>query len=415
MRRPSAGPYSRGVAPAPRGMVPLVVAALLLASVGSLAAPSAVRAAWANDSFSTADEDLMVQLVNQARANAGLAPVSVSAAVHDVAQWRSKDQIDRDYFSHSIPPEGYKVDYYMKQRGIAFSWWGETISKNTYSDSTSTQSAFNWWMGSDPHRAIILEPRATHIGVGAYKGTYQSYANTHLYTMVVIQGSAAADTTPPTVAAPKSRLYQVSVLGGSTVPVRTTWSASDASGIASYLVQRQVNGGSWATVSLSSATAKSIAQSLTLGYTYRYRVRASDTRGNVSAFAYGPTFKPLKTEQSSSSVTYGGSWSTVSASYVSGGSLKYASAAGRSASFTFTGSSVGWVGYRGPNRGSAKVYVDGVLFKTVSLYSSSYLAKPVVYSVKWGGNGTHTIKIVVVGTAGHPRVDLDAFVRLVDL
>ena len=413
MRRPPAGPYSRAVAGVSRGIVPLLALALLLASLSSLAAPGAVRAAWASGSFSTADEDLMVQLVNQARADAGLGPVAVSTAVRDTARWRSKDMIDRDFFSHAIPPEGYKVDYYMKQRGIAFSWWGETISKNTYSDSTSTQSAFNWFMGSSSHRAIILEPRPTHIGVGAYKGTYQSYANTHMYTMVFIQ-APTSDTTPPTVTAPTSRLYQVSILGSSTTPVRTTWSGSDSSGVGSYLLQRQVNGGSWTTVSLSSATAKSIAQSLTLGDAYRYRVRATDTRGNVSAFAYGPTFKALKTEQSSSSVTYGGAWSNVTTNSASGGSLRYATAAGAWASFTFTGSSVGWVAYKGPSRGSATVYVDGTLFATVNLYSSTNLAKPVVYSVKWGGNGTHTIKIVVVGTAGHPRVDVDALVRLTD-
>jgi len=188
------------------------MAALLFTSLGSLAAPTAVRAAWASDSFSTADEDLMVQLINQARLAAGVAPLAVDTKVHDVARSRSKDMIDRDFFSHSIPPEGYAVDYYMKQQGISFSWWGETIGKNTYPESTATQAMFDWFMGSSAHRAILLEPRATHIGVGAYKGTYEdalgSHANTHMYTMVFIQapgGSGGGTPTSQPTAAPTSQ------------------------------------------------------------------------------------------------------------------------------------------------------------------------------------------------------------------
>ena len=197
--------YSRPVAGVPRTLAPLVVTALVLTALGSLAAPTAVRAAWASDAFSTVDENLMVQLVNQARANAGKAPVAVSTAVHDVAEWRSKDMIDRGFFDHYIPPEGYRVDYYMQQRGISFSWWGETIGKNTYADGAATQAMFDWFMGSPSHQAIILDSRATHIGVGAYKGTYQGVPETHMYTMVFIQapgGGGGATPAPQPTATP---------------------------------------------------------------------------------------------------------------------------------------------------------------------------------------------------------------------
>jgi hypothetical protein len=50
---------------------------------------------------------------------------------------------------------------------------------------------------------------------------------------------------------------------------------------------------------------------------------------------------------------------------------------------------------------------------TVSLYSASFSPRQVVYSVAWGSNGTHRIGILVLGTAGHPRIDVDAFIRLV--
>ncbi len=111
-------------------------------------------------------------------------------------------------------------------------------------------------------------------------------------------------------------------------------------------------------------------------------------------------------------MTYSGTWTGASNTYASDDSLNYATVNGATASYTFTGSSVSWVAYRGPNRGSAAVYVDGVQTATVNLYSGTYYAKQVVFAASWGSNGTHTIKVVCLGMSGHPRVDVDAFLSL---
>ncbi len=39
-------------------------------------------------------------MTNRARASAGLKALKVDSTLHSVARWRSKDMIDRDYFSH---------------------------------------------------------------------------------------------------------------------------------------------------------------------------------------------------------------------------------------------------------------------------------------------------------------------------
>ncbi len=363
------------MARAPRSVSALVVVALVCASVATLGTPRPV-AAWSSDTFSTTDEDLLVQLTNQARVSAGRAPLRVNSALHSLAESRSKDMVDRDYFSHNIPPDGHLVFSDMTALGITYSWAAENIGWNTYSDSTATQAMFDWFKGSSAHWANMMDSRATDIGVGAYKGTLMGYANAHVYTMLFTQATTT-DTTPPTVKAPVTRLYATSTLGSTTAPLRTYWSASDASGVASYTLQRSVNAGSWTGVSLGSATATSIIQSLTIGTTYRYRVRASDTHGNVSAYSYSPTYQPLKTEQNGTGVTWGGTWTTTALSTASGGSLRYSSAAGAWASFTFTGSSIAWVSYKGPGRGSAKVYLDGVYYATLSLWASTYSAQHV--------------------------------------
>ena len=112
-------------------------------------------------------------------------------------------------------------------------------------------------------------------------------------TLVVTDGIA------PVAAAPASKQYAISTLGATSHPIKTAWSATDYKGVAGYTVQRRVGSGSWTTVDLSSSMSASMAQSLTLGSSYQYRVRAADANGNVSAWAYGPTFTGSRTQQSS--------------------------------------------------------------------------------------------------------------------
>jgi len=58
------------------------------------------------------------------------------------------------------------------------------------------------------------------------------------------------------------------------------------------------------------------------------------------------------------------------------------------------------------------VYVDGAYRHTIDLHAATYQARRLAFVQRWSANGSHTLRIVVVGTAGHPRVDVDAFVRL---
>jgi hypothetical protein len=67
---------------------------------------------------------------------------------------------------------------------------------------------------------------------------------------------------------------------------------------------------------------------------------------------------------------------------------------------------------KGPTRGSVRIYVDGTLAATVSTYSSKVQGRRVVWSKAFAASGTHTVRLVIAGTPGHARVDLDAFVIL---
>ena len=158
---------------------------------------------------------------------------------------------------------------------------------------------------------------------------------------------------------------------------------------------------------------RSYSTSLRTGHGYTFLVRARDWAGNVGAWKVAATVKPSITQQTSTSIAYSGSWSTYTSTSYSGGTVKYATAAGASATYSFTGRAVGWVTTLKSTRGSAKVYVDGVLASTISLATTTTY-RYVAFQKTWTTSGAHTLKIVVVGTSGHPRVDIDAFVVLRD-
>jgi hypothetical protein len=221
------------------------------------------------------------------------------------------------------------------------------------------------------------------------------------------------DRSVPTATAPKPSLRTSLALEGSSTSqrllVRLTWSGSDVgSGIASYDVARSYDGGAYATIA-SATTATSLNTTMTPGHTYRFRVMARDRAGNVSAWAYASTWSPSLIQQTSASVAYAGSWSTSSSTSNSGGSARSATAAGASATLSFSGRAVAWVTTLRPTDGVAKVYIDGVLAATIDTKGASTTYRQIVFSKAWTSYGAHTIKIVVAGTAGRPRVDVDAF------
>jgi hypothetical protein len=115
-------------------------------------------------------------------------------------------------------------------------------------------------------------------------------------------------------------------------------------------------------------------------------------------------------QESASAVKLGGSWSTVSSSTYRGGKAVLSKTRGASASLTFTGNGFSWIGTRGPNRGKANIFLNGRYIRTVSTYASKLSSPVVLFSVSFSTERSRTFKIVVVGTAGHPGVLIDALV-----
>lgn len=216
------------------------------------------------------------------------------------------------------------------------------------------------------------------------------------------------DHSAPTNTAPRANIRSGTPLKGSSERVQLTWSGSDVgpSGVKSYDIARSYDGGGY--TSLGTVTTAYLDVVLSPGHSYRYRVRARDNAGNLGAWIYGPTIRPALTQQTSTAVHWGGSSTTTTSSYYSGGSERYLRYAGSYVTYTTSARSLSFVTTRGPGRGSARIYIDGAYVTTVDLYAPTATYRYVAFARTWTSLGTHTIKVVSVGTP-YPRVDIDAF------
>jgi hypothetical protein len=158
------------------------------------------------------------------------------------------------------------------------------------------------------------------------------------------------------------------------------------------------------------AAHRYLDRTMRTGTQYELRVRARDVAGNIGAWRSAAAFTTRVTQDTSTTLVRSGRWRTSAYSAWSKGSAVYAKADGTRISRTFAGRAVAWVAAIGSTRGSARVLIDGVSVGTVNLHAATLRYRRIVFARSWATSGTHTITIVVSGTSGHPRVDLDALV-----
>ena len=254
---------------------------------------------------------------------------------------------------------------------------------------------------------LTYDPHPLASGLDTFTYTiHDGHGRTDTATVAV---AVSPDAVPPTITATTESLPG-QTLGTSTVRTKVSWAATDlGAGLNNYHLQVSVNGGSYATIALPSPTATSVERTLTIGSTYRFRVRAKDRAGNISAFSSWPTLTPSLLQEGTSLATYTGSWTLATHPSALGGKTRYASTASRKVVVRFIGRDVGWVATRTTSSGRAEVRVDGVLVGTVQLDRASTAYRQLVLGRHLSTLGWHTIEIRPLGDG---RVDLDAIVTL---
>ena len=103
----------------------------------------------------------VIDLTNDARAGAGLAPVAENAQADAAAAGHSNDQAAYDTMSHT-GSNGSTCGQRLTAAGVAWRTWGENVAAG----QTSADQVVQAWLNSAGHRANILNPAFTGIGVG---------------------------------------------------------------------------------------------------------------------------------------------------------------------------------------------------------------------------------------------------------
>jgi hypothetical protein len=219
----------------------------------------------------------------------------------------------------------------------------------------------------------------------------------------VVTATTLVDVTPPTFTS-SGRAFAVPSTLGSTSRVRFSWAADAGTGTPLVRYEFGVPG----PIALPTPLSTSAAVGLKPGTAYHVQVTAVDEATNGATMSF-PATKVRLTQQTSTAVHYSGHWTTVKTTSASGGSLRYATKRGAWASYKFSGSAVAFVTTIAKGRGSAQVYVDGVLAATIPTSGSATHGRQVLFAMSWSSSGTHTIRIRV---AANKRVDVDAFLVL---
>lgn len=146
----------------------LVVATTFCALLVASGAPAA-------SSLSPAEAGLL-QAVNATRTAHGLAPVSLDPTLTRAARSHSTAMIRGDYFAHGN----------FKGRMRAFHVQAPLVGENLAWGSgryAAAGTVVSEWLHSPRHRANLLRPSFTRIGIGASRGGFRGNGGSTVFTV----------------------------------------------------------------------------------------------------------------------------------------------------------------------------------------------------------------------------------------
>jgi len=122
---------------------------------------------------------VVLNLVNQARTDLGLNPLTINNTLQNVAQ-RFAEQMDgEDFFDH-IDPQGLTPSDRVTAAGYRWRSTGENIAKG----QETGQDVFDTWKNSPGHWKNIINPGYEEIGIGQTKVTNNSFFRGFVWVQV---------------------------------------------------------------------------------------------------------------------------------------------------------------------------------------------------------------------------------------
>ncbi|WP_043488150.1 MULTISPECIES: CAP domain-containing protein [Streptomyces] len=123
--------------------------------------------------------DAVRALTNAERAAAGLPPLAPDPNLTVAAQRHSEDMVARDFYSHTAPEGSQPWD-----RAAAAGCRHRGIGENIACGQRTPSEVVRGWMNSPGHRANILKPEFSHIGIGYATGSRAGTYWTQLFGSV---------------------------------------------------------------------------------------------------------------------------------------------------------------------------------------------------------------------------------------
>lgn len=117
----------------------------------------------------------IIALTNTERTDNGVGTLEENALLDSAAQAKADDMAANDYFSH-VGPDGKTPWQWIDESGYVYQYAGENLAVR-FVDSSDVVNA---WMASPTHRANIVKPVYTQIGVGVADGLYQGEPATYV-------------------------------------------------------------------------------------------------------------------------------------------------------------------------------------------------------------------------------------------
>ena len=135
----------------------------------ALACLPALAQASNRTAYSASTEGQVLVLLNGIRHDHGLSTLTGSTALRNAARSHSSDMLERAYFEHDSPGEGFgsRIRRYLKSPLV-----GENIAWGTGRYGTAS-GIVTLWMHSPAHRHVILMAGLHRVGLGIATGRFR--------------------------------------------------------------------------------------------------------------------------------------------------------------------------------------------------------------------------------------------------
>lgn len=138
----------------------------------------------------------VLELVNQKRLEANLAPLTLSNELSQAATAKANDMYGKNYWAH-ISPTGATPWVFINNAGYQYLYAGENLARNF----NTSREVVDAWMSSPTHRANILKSEYKDIGLAVVNGRLNGEETTLVVEEFGTRTAPIADAKPPIIPA----------------------------------------------------------------------------------------------------------------------------------------------------------------------------------------------------------------------